>query len=275
MSIRSNITDAFGAFNGIPKTPRVAKLARVLGLLAGIGGWYALASVFPNQLMPYPIETIRLMVDLVVNQNALRDVGSTLFLTFWGFLGSLLLGGFVGVVMGVNNFGQKMFTPYVNIGLSIPAVAWAAISTVIFGFSILTPLTATVATTFPFIAINIWKGVEKLEPDLIRMSKSFNVSNLRLIWRLVLPSTAPSLFTASRFGIAISWKIVTLAEVFSSNIGVGTELMTAYQQYRFETAWAWAGLFIVVILIIEYGMLKPLQRKVFNYRRDADFQLIA
>ncbi|WP_255152271.1 ABC transporter permease [Halorarius halobius] len=248
--------------------------ARIIGIIGAIGSWFALASVFPNQLMPYPYETFLLAWGLVESGVAFPHLSSTLYLTLLGFLGSLILGTAVGVFMGVNSYSQKFFTPYVITGLSIPAIAWAAVMTLIFGYSIVSPVTATILTTFPYIAINIWKGVEGLEADLIRMSKAFNISKLRMLRRMILPSVSPSLFTAGRFGLAISWKIVTISEIFAASLGVGYKLMQSYQLYNFEEAWAWATLFMVVILIIEYGFFKPLQRRVFAYRQDADFELI-
>jgi ABC-type nitrate/sulfonate/bicarbonate transport system permease component len=244
------------------------------GIIIAFASWIALASVFPNQLMPYPYETFLMAWDLVATGAAFTHLSATLYLTFLGFIGSMILGTITGVLMGINNYGQKFFTPYVVTGLSVPAIAWAAIMYLVFGFGVISPVTATVLTTFPYIAINIWKGVEGLEADLIRMSKSFNISKIRMLRRMILPSVSPSLFTASRFGLAISWKIVTIAEIFAASQGVGYKLMQAYQLYNFEEAWAWATLFMVVILIIEYGFFKPLQRKVFAYRQDADFQLI-
>lgn len=248
--------------------------ARLIGLLAGLAGWIALASVFPNQLMPYPFETIGLAWGLVESGSAWPNLRDTLVRTLWGFIGSMLLGIALGVFMGVNNYSQRFFTPYVVIGLSIPAIAWAAVTTIIYGFSIMAPVIATVLTTFPYVAINVWKGVENLEPDLIDMSKSFKISRYRMLRRLIIPSAAPFLFSSFRFGLAISWKIVTIAEIFAASSGIGYKLMQAYQLYRFEEAWAWASLFIIVILAIEYGIIKPIERRVFEYRHDADFALI-
>jgi ABC-type nitrate/sulfonate/bicarbonate transport system permease component len=248
--------------------------ARIFGIVMGFVGWTALASVFPNQLMPFPVETIGLAWGLVERGVAWSNLAATLSRTFWGFLGSMALGIFVGVIMGVNNYGQKFSTPYVFIGLSIPAIAWAAVTTLVYGFSIMAPVMATVLTTFPYIAINVWKGVEAIEADLINMSKAFNISRKRMLTRLIIPSAAPFLFSAFRFGLAISWKIVTIAELFAASSGVGYKLMQSYQLYKFEEAWAWAILFIIVILIIEYGLVKPLEKRVFEYRRDADFNLL-
>lgn len=249
-------------------------VARIFGLFVGYIGWVALATIFPNDLMPFPGQTIILAWGLVESGVAWPNLQITLWRTLLGFIGAMILGTFLGILMGVNNFGQRFTTPYVVIGLSIPAIAWAAVATLIFGFSIVAPVAATVLTTFPYIAINVWKGVEALDRELLDMSSAFSISKIRVLRRLIIPSTAPFLISAFRFGLAISWKIVTIAEIFAASEGVGYQLMQSYQLYQFEQAWAWAILFIVVILGIEYLFVKPIERKVFEYRMDADFQIL-
>lgn len=248
--------------------------ARLFGLLLGFLVWMGVAFVFPNQLMPYPDEALGLAWGLIEAGTAWTHLEATIVRTFWGFVGSMIVGVALGVFMGINNYGQYMTTPWVVVGLSIPAIAWAAIATLIFGFSLLSPVTATVLTTYPYIAINVWKGVESIDADLVNMSKAFHISRFRMLFRMILPSAAPFLFSAFRFGLAISWKIVTIAEIFASNSGVGYKLMQAYQLYKFELAWSWAILFMIVILMIEYLITKPLERRVFEYRQDADFDLL-
>lgn len=248
--------------------------ARVFGALLGLLAWSLLARVFPMGLLPTPIETVMASYELVETGVVWRHLQATLFRTFWGFLGASLLGIALGVVMGISSFGEDFVTPYVLIGLSIPGIAWAAITTIIFGFGTMAPVAATVVTTFPYVTLNVWKGVENIETDLITMSRSFGTSRTRLLRRMILPSVAPALFSALRFGLAISWKVETNAEIFASNTGIGLRALQAFDRYQYSKAAAWGAVFVVVIVIIEVGILRPLERKVFEYRPDADFDVV-
>lgn len=248
--------------------------ARAFGLLLGLVGWTALAAVFPNQLMPYPQETVLLAWGLVERGVVWVHLSATLWRTVLGFAGAMALGVGGGILMGINDYGQKFLTPYTVIGLSIPAIAWAAVGTLVFGFTIWAPVVATALTTAPFIAVNIWKGTDSIESDLVTMSRSFSVSRPRMLWRLIIPNAAPMLFSAFRLGLAMSWKIVTITELFAASSGIGFKLMQTYQLYQFEQSWAWATVFIVVILGVEYGLVKPIERRVFEYRQDAEFNLL-
>lgn len=241
-------------------------LARVFGLVVGLSAWTALASVFPNQLMPYPYETALVAVGLVQQGVVSTHVSATFWRMLVGFLGAWVIGIGTGIVMGASDYGEKFLLPSLTIGLAFPAVSWAAITTLVFGFGDLAPIVATVLITFPYITVNVWKGVEDINPERLRMSSAFGVSRTRLLVRLVLPSIAPALFTAFRYAIAIAWKIVTISEMFASSSGVGYKLVEAYETYRYEEAWAWAVLFMLIILGIEFLFVRPLERRFFQYR---------
>lgn len=245
-----------------------AAAPRFVGLLLGLAGWYGLASVFPNELMPFPGETLAITADLVAAGVVTEHLLATAWRILLGFVGSMALGVTIGTLMGVDDYARRFFLPYVVVGMSVSAVAWAAVGTLVFGFSVLAPVAATVLTTFPFVTVHVWTAVEDVDDDLTRMSRSFGVSRTRMVRRQLLPDVAPGLFSASRFGLAISWKIVTIAEMFAAANGVGYRLFQAYQRFRFEEAWAWAAIFTAIILLVEYGVFRPLERRVFAYRRD-------
>lgn len=246
----------------------------MFGIVLGLLTWTALAFVFPQNLMPGPLTAMSLTWELVESGSAWRHLSATLWRTLWGFIGAMIVGVGLGVLMGINNFGRQFLVPYVIIGFAIPTIGWAAAMTLIFGFRDLSPIAATVVVVFPFVAVNIWKGVENIDNDLVQMSQAFGVSNGRLLLRMILPNTAPSLFAANRFGLATAWKIVTITEMFASSSGVGYMIIQTFQYFQYQNAWAWAILFMIVILAIEYAIFKPLERRAFRYRQDADFTII-
>jgi ABC-type nitrate/sulfonate/bicarbonate transport system permease component len=247
--------------------------------LTGVGlvfvAWLALASVFPNELMPYPHQAIAEAWIIVESGQVWLHLAATMSAMFWGFIGGMILGIQMGVFMGIDEYQRKFLTPHVILSLSIPHISWGITATLVFGFDILAPIVATILVVFPFVAVTVWKGVENIDAELLEMSKSFELSFARTLRRAILPNIAPSLLSASRLALAMSWKTVVITEVFASGRGMGYEIFENYELINFDAAWGWAVIFMVVILIVEYGVFKPIQRKVFAYRQDADFSLLA
>jgi ABC-type nitrate/sulfonate/bicarbonate transport system permease component len=259
----------------LPVVGSISELgARAMGILLFFVAWMALASVFPENLMPYPHEAMGDAWQLVESGQVWRHLAATMSAMFWGFIGGMALGIQMGVFMGIDDYQRKFLTPHVILSLSIPHISWGITATLIFGFDILAPIVATVLVVFPFVAVTIWKGVEDIDGDLLEMSKSFDLSFPRTLRRVIVPNIAPSLLSSSRLALAMSWKTVTITEVFAAGTGMGYKIFSAYEIIDFEEAWAWAVIFMIVILIVEYGIFKPVQRKVFEYRQDADFTML-
>jgi ABC-type nitrate/sulfonate/bicarbonate transport system permease component len=255
--------------------------ARVIGIAVGFALWSVLAMQFPRELLPTPTETLLLAWGLIADGTGWIHIATTFQSLFWAFLFAMLLGGTLGILMGINSFSQNFFTPYVNIGLSIPGLAWAATTFLVFTYSAtafgslrFTPVLAATLTVFPYIAINIWKGVENIDHDLLRMADAFSISRPRILWRIILPNIAPQIFSAVRFGLAIGWKVTIIAELFAGSAGIGFKLEHAYQVYQYEEAWAWAALFLIIIVLIEYGVFKPIERRAFAWRTDVELSNI-
>jgi ABC-type nitrate/sulfonate/bicarbonate transport system permease component len=247
---------------------------RVLAVLLTYGLWYGTAAVFPENLMPYPIETLELAWGLYASGQAIQQLIPTLSRIAVSFISAMIIGTLLGVAMGSTDFGQKYLSPFIIIGLALPSIALAAISRLIFGFSFIAPVVAATIAVFPFITVNIWKGVENVDQSLLKMSDAFEMSNWRLLRRVIIPNTAPSLFAAIRFGLALSWKVVTVVEVFAASDGIGFMVSSSYDSFQFAEAFAWAVVFIVIVIFIEYLVLKPLERQMFEYRQDVEVDLV-
>lgn len=282
MSIRTQLSKYnVQLLNGDVRSLLSDSFARGIGIGVGFIVWSVLAAQFPRELLPTPIETVGLAWGLVTDGTAWIHISTTFQSLFWAFLFAMLLGSTLGILMGLNSYSQNFFTPYVNIGLSIPGLAWAATAFLVFSYGSMVfgtlrfaPVAAATLTVFPYVAINIWKGVENIDHDLLRMANAFSISRRRILWRIILPNIAPQIFSAVRFGLAIGWKVTIIAELFAGSAGVGFKLEHAYQVYQYEEAWAWAAVFLFVIILIEYGVFKPIERRAFAWRSDVELSNI-
>jgi ABC-type nitrate/sulfonate/bicarbonate transport system permease component len=250
--------------------PRALGVALAWALWRGVALWFELTS--PVNPVPAPLETLLAAAELYYTGAAFTHLLPTLGRILVGFVGAMVLGGTMGVLMGTTGYGERFFSPFVVMGLALPSVALAAIARLVFGFSFLAPTSAAVVAVAPFVAVNVWKGVEGLNHDLLTMADSFEVSNRRLLQRVVVPDIAPSLFAASRFGLALSWKVVTVAEVFASSSGVGYKVAQTRGAFQYTQTWAWAVVFLLIVVLVEYLLFQPLERRAFDYRDD-EFEL--
>ena len=175
----------------------------------------------------------------------------------------------LGIAMGWDHRVEYFFDIPILIGISVPGLAVAIVAIIWFGLSELAAYSSVFILATPMIVFNFWQGTKDIDTDLIRMGESFEMSRIMLIRHVVLPSLLPYLLAAARFGLAISWKIVVIVELLGLTSGVGYQINRQFQLYSITGVFAWTLSFTLVMMTIEFGVLKTLEKRVTRWRGEA------
>ncbi|MFQ5911904.1 MAG: ABC transporter permease [Nitrospinota bacterium] len=248
--------------------PRVTAIVSVV-LLWQLASWVTFL-LTETHALPYPhVVAGEAIFETIMDDKFFIHLISSIIRILLGFGISLLIGIPMGILMGLRRYWEAFFSDYVVIGLTIPSLAWAIIGVLWFGIQPLTPIFATFMITFPYIAINIWEGVKDVDKDLVDMARAFGVSRGKIVRRIYIPSLMPFFFASVRFGFAIAWKIVILAEVFGAESGIGYMISYWYHMFNMRQVLAWVLIFAVLMFVIEYGIIRPVERKILSWRPEA------
>jgi len=87
---------------------------------------------------------------------------------------------------------------------------------------------------------------------------------------VIVPQLVPFLFASVRSALSIGWKITLLVEAFLVTRGVGFMFRRYFDQYDLTTMMSWLIIFVVFLVVIEYGVLAPLHERVTAWRPEAD-----
>lgn len=243
---------------------------KVMGIALLFVIWEIASLLTPANLLPPPYVVIReIVVRVILREGFLVHVTVTLSRILIGFTISYLIGMSMGVMMGTKKFWEEFFTDYVIIGLTIPSLAWAVIGVLWFGLKPLTPVFVTIMITFPYVAVNFWEGVKAVDKDLVDMARAFDVSKKRIIRHIYIPSLLPYSLAAVRIGFSISWKIVIVGEVFGASSGIGYMIYYWYHMFNMRLVLAWLLLFTICMLVLEYFVIKKLERRLLVWRPQA------
>jgi NitT/TauT family transport system permease protein len=248
-------------------------MARVLPPLAAIASvlliWWGLFLIFPN-LLPGPVSTLKESLHLIVDGTFIFHMLQSLRRVFVGAAIAMLFSVAVGIYMGTVLTGERFFQPLVVIGLTIPGLMWSLIAVMLFGINEITPYFAVSVTIFPMLVINIWAGVKALDKELMDMSHVFHFSPRMKITQVIIPQLIPNIFAATRYGLGLAWKVVVVVEMFGTSNGVGYQVMKAYQVFNMEAVIAWTLTFVAAMILIEYGLINRIERRLTSWRPKID-----
>lgn len=240
-------------------------LPPLLALVTVVSLWWAIYSIFPR-LLPSPLSTFREAARLLSEGSFFFQMAQSLRRVLVGSTIAMVFSVAVGIYMGTVVMGERFFQPLVVLGLTIPGLMWALIAVMLFGINEVTPYFAVAVTIFPMLVINIWAGVKALDKELIDMSHVFHFSPWLKISQVIIPQLVPNIFAATRYGLGLAWKVVVVVEMFGTSNGVGYQVMKAYQLFDMEAVIAWTITFVAAMILIEYGIINLVERRVTAWR---------
>jgi len=238
--------------------------ARVTFYVAAFLFWVLLAAAFER--VPGPVAVVDILIEEFRRNEVFSNFSDTFYRFAVGVALAVVVGLVVGVVMGLSGLARAFFESPVLVGLSIPAIIWAFLTVMWFGFGHTSPIVTTFLTAVPFVIVNVAQGVQGVSRDLRDMSSSYGVPLGRQVKDLVLPAVAGYITAGLRFAVIMGWNGVLLAEWFGGSGGAGYRARYWYDANQFAGFAAWVVLFVGVIIILDQLILERLSRRAFRWR---------
>ncbi|MCD2450268.1 ABC transporter permease [Methylicorpusculum oleiharenae] len=245
-------------------SPRLASLvSSILFLLV----WQLLASHLDSTTLPAPLAVARVIWLETLSGQLPYHLGVTLLRLAFSFSIAMLLGCAIGIAMGRNEKLNHFFDNWLVIFLNIPALVTIILCYVWFGLVEYAAILAVVINKLPNVIVTIREGTRTLDRDLLEMAKSYHFSKRKTFLHVIWPQLYPFVMGATRTGLALIWKIILVVELLGRSDGVGYQLHLFFQLFDVAGILAYSIAFVCVIQIIEFSILKPLDKKALRWRR--------
>lgn len=182
-----------------------------------------------------------------------------------GLVSALLIGMAVGSLLAASRFAEQAAQPVLVLVQVTPWFAYVG-SVVLWLGSGTRPAVFMVALVcMPAFVFATVDGMRGADPAAVELLRSVDASALEMLWRLRLPSAAPTLFTASRFGwgLALAASYYVEGANFSSE-GLGAVGKAAAAQNESAALWA-AVLATAALGVAGLVALSLLQRMVLRW----------
>lgn len=217
-----------------------------------------------------PALVVAKIADLLGSGDAYGPLALTLRRTAFALLISVVVGTVFGLIVGWGEVWKRTFEDYILAGLGFPPLLGAVLAALWFGVSDFTVIVAAGLLAFPYLSQNVAKAVEDVDSDLLVMSSSYGVSRRRVLKRVVLRSILPEWVAGFRYTFAVTWKVVTVAEVVVIGTGVGYQIERQMSLFSMAGVLAWTIIFAGIVMVIEYGLLLQIERRFFEWRETVD-----
>lgn len=240
------------------------RAARITFYVSAFVFWILLALVFER--VPGPVAVVQALGKEFSRGEVFGNFADTMYRFVIGVALATGVGILMGVMIGLSQLARAFFESPVMVALSIPAIIWAFLTVMWFGFGHTSPIVTTFLTAVPFVIINVAQGVQGVSRDLRDMSSSYGVPLVRRVRELVLPAVSGYVMAGVRFAVIMGWNGVLLAEWFGGSGGAGYRARYWYDANQYPGFAAWVVLFVGVIVILDRLVFDPAARRAFRWR---------
>lgn len=221
--------------------------ARIGLVLAFLAAWqFASGRLVSDFWISNPTSVWSALVRFASNGQLWPAVRATLLETATGFAVGAAAGIVIGLVFGVSPLIARVLDPFFVLLNSIPRVALIPLFILWFGIGVETKVIFAATLVFFPVCLNTFAGVRDVDRDLIDVIMVMGATRLDAVRRVLVPSALVWVFAGLRMSIPFALIGAVIAEMFTSNEGLGYLIAVTANQY--DTAGSFASLFVTTAL---------------------------
>ncbi|ABM36727.1 nitrate ABC transporter permease [Polaromonas naphthalenivorans] len=239
-------------------------LPPLLGLALLVLVW-ELVSLGTKASIPSPKDTFLQAVVLFSDpfySNGPNDQGvgwnvlSSLKRVAMGFGLAAIVGIPVGFMIGRFSFLSNMFNPLISLMRPVSPLAWLPIGLLVFkGADPAAIWTIFICSIWPMI-INTAVGVQRVPQDYMNVARVLNLSEWKIVTKILFPSVLPYMLTGVRLAVGTAWLVIVAAEMLTGGVGIGFWVWDEWNNLNVKNIIIAIFVIGIVGLMLEYALIK-------------------
>lgn len=204
-----------------------------LGLITGlvlIGLWQLLVEtkILHYKELPAPSAIAGSLGQLVSHTDWGASLAHTVVVTIVGWALAGAVGVALGLAVGLSYRTWQWSMASIDVLRALPIIAFVPVAVLIFGLTSKMEVVLVVYAAFWPVVINTIAGVRSVSPQLRDVARTFHLSRLATVRKIVLPASAPQVIVGLRLALALSLVLAVVAEMVGNPAGLGYRLV--YEQ---------------------------------------------
>ncbi|MFZ4855577.1 MAG: ABC transporter permease [Desulfuromonadaceae bacterium] len=125
-----------------------------------------------------------------------------------------------------------------------------------------------VARTFIIGWLCIWpiifcaiSGIHSVDQQLLKSARSFGLGRFRLFFLVVIPASAPSIFTGVRLAAGYAFIMLVASEMMGANTGLGYFIVMSQESYKVADVFA-GTLIVTLFAVVTDAVIRYAEKRV-------------
>lgn len=232
-----------------------------------LGAWFFAAEFTPlgdNPLIPHPLVTARALWDALPELWVGTISSFTILVP--GFLLASLLGIVSGLSIGTSPRLQRIFFPFARVAAPVPPTVYIPYAIAILPTFKLSAIFVVFVGAFWPIFQNAAAGAHALEERYRDNARILGLAGFEYHWRVVFPAALPHIFSGMAVGLGFSFILLTVAELFGANAGLG-RFVQYYADFADYPKMVAGILYTGLVTFLAMSGLEAIKRRALFWQR--------
>ncbi|WP_296974003.1 ABC transporter permease [Thermobacillus sp. ZCTH02-B1] len=212
-------------------------------------------------LFSHPTKIARTLADLAASGTLLPHVMTTVIETTAGFVLGTLGGTLLAALLWWFPVAARVLDPYLVVLNSLPKVALGPIFIVGFGPGYLAIIMTAVAVTIIITTLTIYGRFREIDANYLKVVRLFGGTRWQVFRLAVLPASLPTIVSALKVNVGLSWVGVIVGEFLTAKRGLGYLIIYGFQVFNFTLVLS-SLIVIGVVAALMYGLVSLVEARM-------------
>lgn len=222
---------------------------RVGSVVLFVVAWEIFGSHVNPLFLSYPTAIARAFVQIMRSGELQRQAIGSLEVYLAGLTAALVLGIFLGLLMGRYRLVEYLLDPYVYALDATPRVALIPLLLLWFGLGAPAKIAVVFLSGIFPVLMNTFSGVRTVSAGLVDIGRAYGAGEGKVFTKIIVPAALPFIMAGVRLAVGRALIGIITAEMFTAVTGMGALLI------RYSSALATDKFFVPVIFLALLGVI--------------------
>lgn len=232
---------------------------KIIACLFVILFWHILSKIYPPVIVPTVSQVWEGIRSILTDASLLIEIVRTIGRLFIGFILGVILSIIFSILISRFKIFEGIVYPIVEFLQVVPPISWLILAILWLGLNGKPSIMIVTISIFCIMTISLVNSIDNINKKLLEVGNVFKFSKYKKWKYIIVPSLYPAFETAILVCLGTGVKLIVMAEVLSTDSGIGGEITNARLNIETEMVIAWTVI-IVTIYFILGGIIRCLRK---------------
>lgn len=236
---------------------------QIILIIGSLALWEILAykGIINSFIFSSPSKVFTTLLSLISNGDLFIHLGITFLEVIIAFVIGIFIAFIVSILMYLSKFLTDVIDPFLTMLNSLPKVALGPIIIIWAGANSRSIIVMALLINIIVSIITIYTGFANTNKEQIKLFKSFKANKWQILTKLVVPSNIPSIISALKINISLSFIGVIMGEFLVSKRGIGYLILYGTQVFNLNLVIT--GIFVLLLMsYFIYKIIIQIEKKI-------------